>query len=68
MKLSTVLGTLFILLFVGLPIMTGFIHIPHNLTPESLGKFLGEILAFWLKVLRNMIETLNPKNTIYPHS
>jgi hypothetical protein len=54
-KLTITVGILLILLFVGLPIVTGYAHIPEDLSPASLERFLGEILAFWLRVLKNML-------------
>jgi len=48
-----------LLLFFLLPILTGYAKLPTEpITPEKLGLFLGEILAYWIAMLRKMIEVL----------
>ncbi|MCD6492812.1 MAG: hypothetical protein J7K36_03290 [Archaeoglobaceae archaeon] len=48
-----------VLLFFLLPVLTGYARIPTDpLTPEKLGHFIGEILAYWIAMFRGMVETI----------
>ena len=47
---------IFLIVF-GFPLMSG-VRLPTDWSPEQIGDFLGQILAYWEEVVTHVIEKL----------
>ena len=57
--MRSLITLILLLLFFLLPVLAGYAEIPNDpITPEKLGHFLGEVLAYWITMLRGMVEAI----------
>jgi len=60
MSIKTSVTVLIIILFLSLPLFTGYTQPPSVITQKSLGNFVSEIIEFWLITFKRTIEPLLP--------
>jgi hypothetical protein len=49
------LAGIVLIVLVGLPILAGCAKIPSDLSPASLGEFAGDVVGFWLNLLKQAL-------------
>jgi hypothetical protein len=60
MRIGTVIAIVLILLFFGLPILTGYAPFPTDPSPDHVGDFFGGIWDYWSEVFKVVSQRIKP--------
>lgn len=55
---SVIIFAIFVLVFFGLPILSGSVNIPKKFSSKELGDFLGSTLRYWLDLIIHALRKL----------